>query len=387
MNRFIQLHILTAYPPANLNRDDNGRPKTAKMGCADRLRISSQCIKRAWRTSDSFQEAMNSHLGERTKLLGVEIFKHLLKGGVSFNKAVEGAKKIAGVFGKNEAPADLKKKKEEEKNQLQARLQKKWQGWDNAGLGIADRSLEDLNKLAAVEIAQLAFISPKERTAAFQTADQLIAGEDIGSSLDLLRDTTSAVDVALFGRMLADSPANNIEAACQVSHPISVHPVTVEDDYFTAVDDLNDGRTDAGAAHLGETGFAAGLFYTYICINRELLQENLNGDHDLAGRAIAALTEAAMKESPSGKQNSFASRARASYVLVEKGDDQPRSLSVAFLKPVPQHAEDYGLEAVKALEAQRELFNRVYEESQEAYTIDVARGKGTLSELLAFVGK
>jgi CRISPR system Cascade subunit CasC len=58
MSRFIQLHLLTAYPPANLNRDDQGSPKTAKMGGYDRLRVSSQCLKRTWRTSDMFQAAV-----------------------------------------------------------------------------------------------------------------------------------------------------------------------------------------------------------------------------------------------------------------------------------------------------------------------------------------
>ena len=42
MNRFLQLHLLTVYPPANLNRDDTGRPKTALFGGAPRLRVSSQ---------------------------------------------------------------------------------------------------------------------------------------------------------------------------------------------------------------------------------------------------------------------------------------------------------------------------------------------------------
>jgi CRISPR system Cascade subunit CasC len=46
MDKFIQLHILTSFPPANLNRDDLGRPKTAKMGGVDRIRVSSQSLKR-----------------------------------------------------------------------------------------------------------------------------------------------------------------------------------------------------------------------------------------------------------------------------------------------------------------------------------------------------
>ena len=99
-----------------------------------------------------------------------------------------------------------------------------------------------------------------------------------------MKSDQTAVDIALFGRMLASSPAFNVEAACQVAHAISVHSVVVEDDYFTAVDDLNDGKIDSGSSHIGESGFAAALFYSYICINKSQLIENLDGNEEI-GRA------------------------------------------------------------------------------------------------------
>lgn len=354
MSRFIQIHLLTSYPPANLNRDDLGRPKTAKMGGFDRLRVSSQSLKRAWRTSDLFQQALNEHVGTRTKLLGVMVYEKLVTGGVKEKSAKEWAQKIAGVFGA------LKKAKEKD-------------------------SLVDL------EIEQLVHVSPSE----VQIIEDLVATlilenrvpED--AELDLLRKQGQSADIAMFGRMLASSPAYNVEAACQVAHAISVHPVVIEDDYFTAVDDLNDGSEDAGAAHIGETGFAAGLFYSYICINRELLVENLGGDETLVQKSIKALIEAAVKVAPEGKQNSFGSRAYASYVLAEKGDQQPRSLSVAFLKPVTSQGidgTDFGTAAVNALTVQRQNMDAVYGPCADASCeINVFEGKGTLAELLEFV--
>ncbi|MGZ0077022.1 type I-E CRISPR-associated protein Cas7/Cse4/CasC [Methylomonas sp. Kb3] len=330
MSRFIQLHLLTAYPPANLNRDDQGSPKTAKMGGYDRLRVSSQCLKRTWRTSDMFQAAVAGHLGTRTKLLGLEIYNKLLAGGVKEKDAKEWTKDIAKVFGA------LKK---------------------------TDKS----DPLAEMEIEQLVHVSPAERSALDVLTAKLIAEQRAPEKdeLNLLRVKEQAVDIALFGRMLASSPAFNIEAACQVAHAISVHPVVIEDDYFTAVDDLNNGQDDMGAAHIGETRFAAGLFYAYICINRELLIKNLDGNAELANKAIRALTEAAVKVAPEGKQNSFASRAYASFVLAEKGDQQPRSLSVAYLKPVDRSHEDYSVKAVAALLDQCFTFDSVYGECAE----------------------
>lgn len=353
MKRFVQLHLLTSYPPANLNRDDQGRPKTAKMGGIDRLRVSSQSLKRHWRTSDLFEQAMAGHVGTRTKMLGVEVHKALISGGVKEKDALIWARDMAGQFGK--CKADKKK---------------------------------PLNEL---EIEQLVHISPDERAAVDALAARLIAENRAPETAELnfLRERTSAVDIALFGRMLASKPEFNIEAACQVAHAISVHPVVIEDDYFTAVDDLNDGSEDAGAAHIGETGFAAGLFYSYICINRQQLVENLNGDVQLANKAITALAEAAVKVPPSGKQNSFAHQSYASYVLAEVGDQQPRSLSVSYLKPIEVRGlvqDDYLTQSIAAIRNQREAFEAVYGPCAAAFSeLSVSERKGNLSELLAFI--
>ena len=55
------------------------------------------------------------------------------------------------------------------------------------------------------------------------------------------------MDIALFGRMLASSPKFNVEAACQVAHAIGVSASVIEDDFFTAIDDLKQEADDAGA--------------------------------------------------------------------------------------------------------------------------------------------
>lgn len=323
MSRFVQLHLLTSYPPANLNRDDLGRPKTAMMGGEPRLRVSSQSLKRAWRTSEVFADSLKGHIGTRTKEMGIQVFNQLREKGIAKKDAMEWTKLIAEQFGK------LKKANKD-------------------------------NELQELEIEQLAHFSPEER----QLMDDLVATiaerktkpED--SELALLRKKHTAADIALFGRMLASSPAFNTEAAAQVAHAISVHSVVVEDDFFTAVDDLNSGEDDSGASHLGETEFAAGLFYLYLCIDKDLLVKNLSGDEALANKTLEALIESTATVSPSGKQNSFASRARASYILCETGKQQPRSLSVAYLKPV--RGGDMLTSAIKQLETTVENMDKVY---------------------------
>lgn len=356
MNRFLQLHVLTNYAPSNLNRDDTGRPKSAMVGDANRLRISSQSRKRSWRTSDEFETNMAGHLGTRTKRIGHDVYAALIEGGVAEKLARDGAKQIAQQFGK------LKSDKKTEGN-------------------------------LDLEIEQLAHLSPEELTAIQVLTATLIARQDgpTPEELKLLSHPRTAVDIAMFGRMLADKEMSefSVEAAVQVSHSITVHRVAIEDDYFSAIDDLAK-RGESGASHIGERSFAAGLFYLYVNIDCHLLTKNLGGDEALASRALASLIKAITKVAPSGMQNSFASRAYASYVLAEKGDQQPRSMSDAFLKPVKDHEGDgmLGL-AVQALEAHVQGFDAVYGACADGrYAINIADpSAGTLEGLLAFIAE
>ncbi|OTP89769.1 type I-E CRISPR-associated protein Cas7/Cse4/CasC [Gilliamella apicola] len=353
MTTFIQLHLLTAYAPSNLNRDDLGRPKTAKMGNTDRLRISSQSLKRAWRTSDCFYQSLSDHIGVRSRRFARDwVYKPMIDNGISEKVAKESTIKIAGHFGKVKA----------------------------------EKSPKD--PLSNLEIEQLVHISNNEQQAIKQLVDLLISEkrEPTDIEVKLLRKENSSIDIALFGRMLADSPAFNIEAACQVSHALGVSTVTIEDDFFTAVDDLNNYDVDAGSAHLGERGFASALFYTYVCISRDLLLENLNGDEVLVEKTLKALTESATKVAPTGMQNSFASRAYTSYLLIEKGSQQPRSLAVAYFKPI--QSQDLVNDAITRLEDQRDKFDKVYGQCADSrYVLNSETGEGTLSAALDFVAQ
>ncbi|WP_080186385.1 type I-E CRISPR-associated protein Cas7/Cse4/CasC, partial [Salmonella enterica] len=239
-----------------------------------------------------------------------------------------------------------------------------------------------------LEIEQIVHVSNHEISLIKQLVDTLIADkrEPNDEEVKLLRKEQRSVDMALFGRMLASSPEFNVEAACQVSHALGVSAVTVESDFFTAVDDLNNKEEDAGSGHMGEQGFASALFYTYVCISRDLLVENLGGNEELAKRTIAALTETALTVSPTGKQNSFASRAYATYALAEVGQKQPRSLAAAFFQPVRD--TDQIPAAITRLKQQRASFDSVYGNCADDYReLNVQEGTGSLAELLAFVSQ
>lgn len=349
MTTFIQLHLLTAYPAANLNRDDTGSPKTVVLGGATRLRVSSQSLKRAWRTSELFEQALAGNIGTRTGRIAREAANILIEKGIEPKKAVEWVESIANCFGKVKA----------------------------------DKKAKDV--LTNAETEQLVHVSPAEfdavKALAHRLAEEKRAPQE--EELNLLRKDRMAVDIAMFGRMLANKPEFNVEAACQVAHAFGVSETIVEDDFFTAVDDLRKSSDDAGAGHLGEAGFGSALFYTYICIDKDLLVKNLNGNEELANKTLRAFTEAALKVSPTGKQNSFASRAYASWTLAEKGTDQPRSLAAAFYNPING---THQLEvAVKRITELRENMNSVYAQKTDFIDFDVMKKKGSITDVLDFI--
>jgi len=376
MSKFIQLHILTSYPASNLNRDDFGRPKTVTMGNATRMRVSSQSLKRAWRTSDIFKGALGGeHVGTRTKEMGRNVFL-ALNLGLTLAEAIEG-KKASG-----ELPT-LKEKTACEIGRAVGGVfgKLKPEPKKDADPGKTREAL-----LESMEIEQLAHFSAEEIAGIGALVESCRASgkAPVKEELELLRGGNKAADIAMFGRMIAANTRYNVEAAAQVAHAMTVHKVDIEDDFYTAVDDLN--RDDAGAGHMGVTEFGAGLFYLYLCLDRELLVKNLQGDEALAKKAVAALTEAACMVSPTGKQNSFASRAFASFVLAEKGDEQPRNLSVAFLQGLDGKGDLLG-GAVEALRQTKANMDKVYGQNPAEASFNAMTGDGSIKELAAFAAE
>ena len=347
MANFVQIHTLTSYPPSNLNRDDLGRPKTAVVGGATRLRISSQSLKRAWRTSRIFTENLQGNLGIRTKEIGHYVEKLGLELGISADKLKNVASKLVAIF------AGEKKEAKKDKDSLKAE--------------------------------QLVFLGTLELEAIKALLSNIASGGDCSDEdlASVLKKAPGGVDVAMFGRMLASAQECNVEAAVQVAHAFSVQKVTLEDDYFTAVDDLKGAFEREGAAHIGITEFGSGVFYEYVCIDLDRLVTNLGKDRALASAGLKGLIEAVCTSSPSGKQNSFAHGSYASYVLVERGTRQPRSLSSSFLNPIG--GQDVLRDAIAQLQDTRDSFDQVFGKCADSrYELSVPTKQGSLGELISF---
>lgn len=303
---FIELHLIQNFAPSNLNRDDTGNPKDTDFGGVRRARISSQAIKRAMREEPVFAESTQVPSGERSKWM----IRPLVKGLVAGGKTEEDAKKVSIAFvndyvaksdGKNpEKTSVLVYFSKEEVDMAVTGLRENW-----------DEALE----LASAK-------TPKSLKGL------------VGDMEKAMKTRTSAPDIALFGRMLAENPSLNIDAASQVAHAISTHRVNMDMDFFTAVDDLQD-KDETGSSHMGVTAFNSACFYRYARIDFKQLVKNLDGNKELARKTVVGFLRAALRAIPSGKQNSFAAQNPPSFALaVARKDGMSWSLANAFEKPV-----------------------------------------------------
>lgn len=333
----IDIHILQTVPPSNLNRDDTGSPKTAIYGGVRRSRVSSQAWKRAAR--EAFKSYLDeSELGTRTKrvvdLLAEEIV--------------------------DQAP-----ELEERASELASST------FETIGI-----KLEKPKKDATLQSQYLLFLSRRQIQNLASAAIEAAGADDVKKALRAakvkdLANRDHSVDIALFGRMVADQTDINVDAAAQVAHAISVHSVETEFDYYTAVDDRLDDETGAGM--IGTVEFNSATLYRYAAVDVNRLADNL-GDALATRRAVEAFLQAFVRSMPSGKQNSFAHRTLPEAVVVVVRESQPINLVGAFEKPI------------RELERKGRVKRAAEELCNEAQEIERAYGEKPISSWVTRVG-
>ena len=320
MKTIIEIHALQNFAPSNLNRDDTGAPKDALFGGTRRARVSSQCLKRSVR--QYFQGLVDQNalasddVAFRTKRLLDDLVKSLVKSGRDKEEAEQKARLALGAM-------ELTVKEDGKTEYLLFLGQREISG-------IADIIHEKWDSITASDAAPTEGKKPgKAKKQAAQSADP-----ELKKALDKVFNGGKALDVALFGRMLADMPEKNQNAACQVAHAISTHSVEREFDFYTAVDDLKP-EDSAGADMIGTVEFNSACFYRYAVVDWEKLVENLQNDRELAAKGLRAFLEGFVVAEPTGKQNTFAAHNPPEFVAVTvRHNTAPRNLANAFETPV-----------------------------------------------------
>lgn len=349
----IDIHIIQSVPPSNINRDDNGSPKTAVYGGTRRARVSSQAWKRAVR--DSYGALLDiSELGTRTKRAAELIADRVekLRPETTREDALKGAWGALKGLGLKEEKARKSKSDAEPKPSTTQYL--------------VFFSHPQLDKLAELAVDHdLSTVSAREAKAAVQ--------QDHGISL------------ALFGRMVADDPELNVDASVQVAHALSTHGVDPEFDFYTAVDDHNPNE-ETGAGMMGTIEFNSSTMYRYATISLDGLHKTL-GDPDATARAVEAFVKGFVTAMPSGKQNTFANGTLPHAVVVTARDGQGVNLVGAFEEAVPLSEDGYITKSCEALTRHSKELDEAFGDSATATWVvrvgDAAASLGQLGEVVA----
>lgn len=332
----IEIHMLKNYPPTNLNRDDTGAPKTCVFGGVTRGRVSSQCLKRSWRTSDFFrQQVGEENLGIRTRKLPALVADRLSELGCSKEIVDEIMPKISG-FGNKDG-------KENKDSRMTAQV-----------IFYAPQDIEAVAQAVKAKIDGCKSLSEVKK----------LKAKDLQEAVENANVRPVTLDIALFGRMVTSDAFRDVEASMQVAHAISTHKAVVESDYFTAMDDLLSGATEdeKGSGMIGDVDYNSSCYYIYASLDTDALRENLKYAEDpdaIIRKAVPALLRTMAFTNPSGKQNTFAGHVLPSAVLVEcKEQKIPVSLVNAFAKPVS--GRDMVAESIGSMVSESNMIARNY---------------------------
>ncbi|MFD4415647.1 type I-E CRISPR-associated protein Cas7/Cse4/CasC [Streptomyces sp. NPDC058476] len=387
MNRiFLDVHALQTVPPSNLNRDDTGAPKSAVYGGMPRARVSSQAWKRAARTYFKDENLLDpSELGVRTKKV-VEVLATritALDPALAHEQALQLADETIKATGlKTEVPK--RKVDAAKENGAEPAPEAKYLVFLSA------RQLDGLARLAVDGADDItAFLKDKKN-------------KDRAKEI---ADSRHSVDIALFGRMVADAADYNVDAAVQVAHAISVHRVETESDYYTAVDDENTDE-ETGAGMIGTIDFNSATFYRYAALGIHQLAANLGQGlredeprTEPVRRAVEAFVHSFVASLPTGKINTFGHHTLPDAVVVKLRTTRPISFVAAFEDPVRADQGGHLREACDRLAAYIPDIERAYGDSESTLTwvlrvgphthelADLGTESATLHDLVAAIGQ
>lgn len=304
MTLVVDIHALHSLPPSNINRDDTGAPKSAVFGGVPRHRVSSQSWKRAIRRD--FEKTLGKdEVGYRTKRVADLVA----------NKIQE-LTEASGVSWERERADSAAKNL-----------------FAGAGIKLTEPTLREGEKTRGAETGYLLFLSPRQIENAARKLIETDGAKPSKKEAQALLDDAHSIDIAMFGRMVADAPDFNVDASVQVAHAIGIHESEPEFDYYTAVDDIVEDLEETGAGMIGTMQMTSSTLYRFATVDFESLTENL-GDANAAVEATVAFTTAFITSLPTGKQNSYANNTVPELVYVAVRDSRSLSLVNAFEEPV-----------------------------------------------------
>lgn len=344
-NLYLDLHVLQTVPVSNINRDDTNSPKTALYGGVMRSRVSSQSWKHAMRALFKEHGIANSF---RTIYAPQVIIDEIKKLDSSIDDDVAGTI-VKNIFKATDKKAGSGiKLKTDSKNDGDMQDQNNTDD-NNENEDLTTKALLMISPAQIKALAQYGVDTPELRT-----VRNFKAKLPVKKAIQDLFNNQRTLDLALFGRMVADNANLSVEAAAQVAHAISTHEIVPEFDYYTALDDLQK-EDKSGANMVGATEFNSSTLYRYANLNINELEHNLGKPQTLTG--ISEYIRDFVLSMPKGKQNSFANKTLPFYVMATLRTDTPVNLVSAFERPVK---EEDGYEQASLDKFEREFTDTLH---------------------------
>lgn len=282
---FMDVHAIQTLPPSNINRDDTGSPKTAQYGGIIRARVSSQSWKRAIREY-FYENSIQDNFGIRSLNVVEYVADKIMK--------------LDSSIGREES------------------------------LKMADKIFNDVKVgTKDYKAKALFFLGESQANKLAEAAVEGVSNKDI---IQEIFKSNPAIDIALFGRMLANNPYLNEDASCQVAHSISTHGIQTEFDFYTALDDLAP-EDNAGAGNMGTVEFNSSTMYRYANVAVHELLKQLDSK-EATINTLETFVQAFANSLPTGKVNTFANQTLPQFIMVNLRVDRPVSLVSAFEEPV-----------------------------------------------------
>ena len=336
---YMNIHILQVLPLSNLNRDDVGSPKTVLYGDATRARLSSQALKRASRihfetvsVADRTFRSGDSHAQEALQTVDAIATKNGKTLTLEQRKAV--LSYLQAEVKKLYAKAD----KTEEKAKEKTKSSKNKPAKESSEASESESEATPTNTKEDEKGNTMVWLAEEEiRVLAEKCYNAIVAevASDNNTPGSFIGTTTKSLTIAGFGRMFANAPGVQTDAAVQVAHAFTTHESCIELDYYVAADDLRKKiKGDSGAGFLSIAEYTSGVFYRYFNIDRTQLAVNwadMNAK-DAPERLKEWYTSLIM-QLPTGKNNATASHGFPVYILAQESS-QPLSYATAFEKPV-----------------------------------------------------
>ncbi len=342
---FLDIHAIQTVPPANINRDDTGSPKSAQYGGVTRARVSSQ----------SWKRAIRKYFNENGDIANVGI------------RSLEIVKYVANKIIEKDGAINIED-----------------------AMAMADKTINAAKISTKEQKAKaLFFLSDKQAEKLAQASIDKVTDK---KELEAILNDDISIDIALFGRMVADNTILNEDASSQVAHAISTHAIQSEFDFFTAVDDLAP-EDNAGAGMLGTVEYNSSTLYRYANIALHDFYRQLT-DKEETINATKLFVKSFVESMPTGKINTFANQTLPQAVVVSLRSDRPLNMVSAFEEPIKSD-NGYVNKSIEKLFSEYTKYDKILDKPIfTAYLIlgdtevnEIGKAEASLNGLLEDLGK